>query len=247
VRRDLDDFLMRAVIRPACSANPTPIMTTRMMPTGPKENHCRVRNFVSDPLHAIKHVLEKRLWSLGLDEGNDPPLLTITRSLPSSLAAGNCADPERLLKFANVRPLSMVVGQHLCDAPASAACLTSSGCAVTRRTTSTFQGNADRVAGKLTSNFVEAAEFRPRHTAPCSSREASIRQEHEIMYRRAGSGKRDRSRQLTMPIGEKHEAISAIEGRGVRSSVNQPSAVSELDGSCRGRRFRSGHQRNRGK
>ena len=29
-------FLMRAVIRPACSASPTPIVTTRMIPTGPK-------------------------------------------------------------------------------------------------------------------------------------------------------------------------------------------------------------------
>ncbi len=29
-------FLISAVIRPACSASPTPTMTTRMMPTGPK-------------------------------------------------------------------------------------------------------------------------------------------------------------------------------------------------------------------
>jgi hypothetical protein len=29
-------FLIRAVISPACSATPTPTMTTRMMPTGPK-------------------------------------------------------------------------------------------------------------------------------------------------------------------------------------------------------------------
>src|SRR6516225_6054090 len=29
-------FLIRAVIKPACSASPTPIMTTRMMPTGAK-------------------------------------------------------------------------------------------------------------------------------------------------------------------------------------------------------------------
>src|SRR5215831_20900338 len=29
-------FLMSAVIRPACSARPTPTITTKMMPTGPK-------------------------------------------------------------------------------------------------------------------------------------------------------------------------------------------------------------------
>jgi hypothetical protein len=45
----------------------------------------------------------------------------------------------------------------------------------------TFQGNAYRVAGKPSRELVEAAEFRPWHTAPCSSREASVRQEHEIM------------------------------------------------------------------
>ena len=66
------------------------------------------------------------------------------------------------------------------------------------------------------------------------------------MYRRAGSRERDRSGQLTMPIGEKYKAISAIDGRRVRSSVNQPIAVGELDGRCRGRWFRRGHQRNRG-
>ena len=61
------------------------------------------------------------------------------------------------------------------------------------------------------------------------------------MYRRAGSCEPDRSGQLTMPIGQQHEAISAIEGRGVRLSVDKPSAVAELDGRCRGRRFRRGH------
>src|SRR5215469_4264431 len=48
-------------------------------------------------------------------------------------------------------------------------CPASSGCAVTRRTASIFEGNADRIAGEFPGNFVEAAEFRPCHTAPCSS------------------------------------------------------------------------------
>jgi len=64
------------------------------------------------------------------------------------------------------------------------------------------------------------------------------------MYRRAGSRERDRSVQLTMLIGEKHKAITAIPATRVRSSVNQPIAVGELDGRCRGRWFRRGHQRN---
>jgi hypothetical protein len=65
------------------------------------------------------------------------------------------------------------------------------------------------------------------------------------MYRRAGSDERDGSGQLTLPIGETHEAITAIPATGVRSSLYQPSAVGDLDGCCRGRWLRSGHQRNR--
>jgi hypothetical protein len=45
-----------------------------------------------------------------------------------------------------------------------------------------------------------------------------------------------------MPIGEKHEAISAVGGRGGRSGVNEPSAVCELDVRCCARRFRKRHQ-----
>ena len=66
------------------------------------------------------------------------------------------------------------------------------------------------------------------------------------MYRRAGSREGDGSRQLTLPIGESHEAITAIPATGVHLSVNQPSPVGELDGRSRGRRFHSGHQQNRG-
>src|SRR6516162_10219066 len=101
-------------------------------------------------------------------------------------------------------------------------------------------GYADRVAGKLSSNFVKAAEFHPCHTAPCSSREASIRQEREVMYRRAGSRERDGSGQFTLPIGETHEAITAIPAIGVHPSLNQPSAVGELW--CRSRGLRSPHR-----
>ena len=61
------------------------------------------------------------------------------------------------------------------------------------------------------------------------------------MYRRAGSCERYSSRQLTLIIGEMHEAITAISATGVHSSLNQPSAVGELDRRCRGRRFRNGH------
>jgi hypothetical protein len=66
------------------------------------------------------------------------------------------------------------------------------------------------------------------------------------MYRRTGPGKRDGSRQLTLPIGETHKAITAIPATGVRSSLYQPNAVGDLDGGSRGRRLRNGHQRNRG-